>query len=89
MSIVLKHAQIYTGETVIDDGYIRFDQQVEAVGPVADFRPLPADEIHVVTGQVIVPGFIDVHSHGGYGYDSMDGDPDQIDKMVIFGLINR
>lgn len=82
MSIVLKHAQIYTGETVIDDGYIRFDQQVEAVGPVADFRPLPADEIHVVTGQVIVPGFIDVHSHGGYGYDSMDGDPDQIDKMV-------
>lgn len=40
MSIVLKHAQIYTGETVIDDGYIRFDQQVEAVGPVADFRPL-------------------------------------------------
>jgi len=82
MSIVLKHAKIYTGDDVIPDGYIRFDQQIEAVGPVADFRPLPADEIHVVTGRTIVPGFIDVHSHGGYGYDSMDGAPDHIDKMV-------
>ncbi|AYM03868.1 N-acetylglucosamine-6-phosphate deacetylase [Levilactobacillus yiduensis] len=82
MSIVLKHAKIYTGDAVIPDGFIRFDQEIEAVGPVADFRPLPADEIHVVTGKTIVPGFIDVHSHGGYGYDSMDGDPDQIDKMV-------
>ncbi|WP_304057903.1 N-acetylglucosamine-6-phosphate deacetylase [Levilactobacillus namurensis] len=82
MSIVLKHAKIYTGETVIPDGYIRFDQKIEAVGPVADFRPLPADQVHVVTGRTIVPGFIDVHSHGGYGYDSMDGDPDQINEMV-------
>ncbi|CAJ1226399.1 N-acetylglucosamine-6-phosphate deacetylase [Levilactobacillus zymae] len=82
MSIVLKHAKIYTGDEVIDDGYIRFDRQIEAVGPVADFRPRPADEIHVVTGQTIVPGFIDVHSHGGYSYDSMDGDPDQINEMV-------
>ncbi|WP_203639032.1 N-acetylglucosamine-6-phosphate deacetylase [Levilactobacillus wangkuiensis] len=82
MSIVLKHAKIYTGDEVIPDGFIRFDREIEAVGPVADFRPLPADEIHVVTGKTIVPGFIDVHSHGGYGYDSMDGDPDQIDKMV-------
>lgn len=82
MSIVLKHAKIYTGDDVIADGYIRFDRQIEAVGPVADFRPLPADEIHVVKGQTIVPGFIDVHSHGGYGYDSMDGDPEQIDRMV-------
>lgn len=82
MSIVLKHAKIYTGDAVINDGFIRFDREIEAVGPVADFRPLPADEIHVVTGKTIVPGFIDVHSHGGYGYDSMDGDPDQIDKMV-------
>lgn len=82
MSIVLKHAKIYTGDEVIADGYIRFDQKIEAVGPVADFRPLPADEIHVVPGKILVPGFIDVHSHGGYGYDSMDGDPDQIDQMV-------
>ncbi|QMU07044.1 N-acetylglucosamine-6-phosphate deacetylase [Levilactobacillus suantsaii] len=82
MSIVLKHAKIYTGDEVIADGYVRFDQQITAVGPVAEFRPQPADEVHVVTGQTIVPGFIDVHSHGGYGFDSMDGDPDQIDTMV-------
>lgn len=83
MSIVLKHAQIYTGETVIDDGYIRFDQQVEAVGPVADFRPLPADEVHVVTGQVIVPGFIDVHSHGATGMIVWMGTPIRLIRWLI------
>lgn len=82
MSIVLKHAKIFTGDDVIQDGYLRFDRQIEAVGPVAEFRPQPADEIHVVTGKIVVPGFIDVHSHGGYGYDSMDGDPQQINTMV-------
>ncbi|WP_313467145.1 N-acetylglucosamine-6-phosphate deacetylase, partial [Carnobacterium sp.] len=33
-------------------------------------------------GKMIVPGFIDVHSHGGYGWDSMDGNPEEIDQMV-------
>lgn len=82
MSTVLKHATIYTGADVIEDGYLRFDQQITAVGPVKDYQPLPSDQVHVVSGTVIVPGFIDVHSHGGYGYDCMDGDPVEIDRMT-------
>ena len=40
------------------------------------------DKIIDLEGQVVVPGFIDVHSHGGYSFDSMDGDANQIDEMV-------
>ncbi len=39
MSTVLTHATIYTGEQevpVIKDAYIRFDKQIEAMGPMSE-----------------------------------------------------
>ena len=38
MQTVIKHADIYTGEEVIKDGYIRFNQQVLAVGPMIEYH---------------------------------------------------
>ncbi|GKT04233.1 N-acetylglucosamine-6-phosphate deacetylase [Furfurilactobacillus sp. WILCCON 0119] len=82
MSTVLKHAIIYTGEEKINDGYIRFSDKVEAVGAMSDYVAEPDDEVEFVSGKMIVPGFIDVHCHGGYSFDAMDGDADQIDEMT-------
>lgn len=82
MSIVLKHVKIYTGDRVINDGYIRFSEKVEAVDPMSEYVALPDDEIHYLRDKVVTPGFIDVHTHGGYGFDTMDGNPDEIDQMV-------
>lgn len=82
MSTVLKHATIYTGDRVIKDGYIRFDEKIEAVGPMKDYVALPDDEIEYLRDRVIVPGFIDVHTHGGYSYDTMDGNAEELNKML-------
>ncbi|MBE1726809.1 N-acetylglucosamine-6-phosphate deacetylase [Lactobacillus plantarum] len=82
MSKVLKHAIIYTGLEKIDDGYIRFGKEIEAVGLMDDYVAQPDDDIEFVSGKTIVPGFIDVHSHGGYSFDSMDGNPAEINEMV-------
>ncbi|VDG18077.1 N-acetylglucosamine-6-phosphate deacetylase [Lactobacillus plantarum JDM1] [Lactiplantibacillus mudanjiangensis] len=82
MSKVLKHAIIYTGLEKIDDGYIRFGKEIEAVGPMDEYVAQPDDDIEFVSGKTIVPGFIDVHSHGGYSFDSMDGNPAEINEMV-------
>ena len=82
MSTVLKHAVIYTGVEVIKNGYIRFGKSIEAIGNMADYQAEADDDIVIATNKIVVPGFIDVHSHGGYGFDAMDGDPDQIDQMV-------
>ena len=83
MQTVIKHADIYTGEDTIKDGYIRFTKSVLAVGPMIKYQPKATDE-QIIDGHqtVIVPGFIDVHSHGGYGIDTMDGDPAKLNEMV-------
>lgn len=86
---VLKHAVIYTGDEVIPDGYVRFDDHILAVGPVDDYHAQAGDELEDVAGQTLVPGFIDVHSHGGYSFDAMDGDPDQISTMATKMMRNE
>ncbi|WP_040536708.1 N-acetylglucosamine-6-phosphate deacetylase [Schleiferilactobacillus shenzhenensis] len=86
---VLKHAVIYTGEEVIPDGYVRFDTHILAVGPVAEYHAQAGDELEDVAGASVVPGFIDVHSHGGYGFDAMDGDPEQISTMATKMMRNE
>lgn len=83
MSTVLKHAVIYTGEEKIIDGYLRFDQHIQDIGPMSEYRVKPEDqEVLDLEGKMIVPGFIDVHCHGGYGFDTMDADPAKINEMV-------
>ncbi|AEV94622.1 N-acetylglucosamine-6-phosphate deacetylase [Pediococcus claussenii] len=89
MSTVLRHATIYTGLEKIEDGYIRFGKTIEAVGPMSEYKAQPEDDIHFVGEQIIVPGFIDVHTHGGYGFDAMDGDADQINEMVNDVVLNE
>ncbi len=86
---VLKHAVIYTGDDVIEDGYIRFDDKILAVGPMFDYKAQAGEEIQDVKGKTIIPGFIDVHCHGGYGFDAMDGDADQIDEMATKMMQNE
>ncbi|MDQ1501512.1 MAG: N-acetylglucosamine-6-phosphate deacetylase [Actinomycetota bacterium] len=47
--------------------------EVSALGVVIDGR-----------GCVLLPGFIDVHVHGGDGADAMDADPDGLRRMARF-----
>ncbi|WP_242361468.1 N-acetylglucosamine-6-phosphate deacetylase [Limosilactobacillus antri] len=83
MQTVIKNADIYVGNGVIHNGYLRFAKKVIAVGPMAEYAPQEADE-QVVDGseKIVVPGFIDVHTHGGYGIDTMDADPAKVNEMI-------
>ncbi len=79
---VLKNKTIYTGSGKIENGYIRYSGRISEVGEMRGFVPRADDEITEIAGNCVIPGFIDVHSHGGYGYDSMDASPEEIDRMV-------
>lgn len=83
MQTVIKNADIYVGDGVVQNGYIRFDKKVLGVGPMDEYTPQEADE-NVVDGsdKIVVPGFIDVHTHGGYGIDSMDDDSVKVNEMI-------
>ncbi|MEG0552220.1 MAG: amidohydrolase family protein, partial [Carnobacterium sp.] len=79
---VLINATIYTGKEEIKSGFIRYGKTILAVGEMKDFEEKEEDTISDVSGKIIVPGFIDVHSHGGYSWDSMDGNSEEINQMV-------
>lgn len=82
MAKTIINAKIYTGEDIIESGFIRFDDEILDVNAMAGYKENPADEIIDANGQSIVPGFIDVHSHGGYGIDNMDANPELINVMT-------
>lgn len=85
MSKVLTHATIYTGndnQPLLKDAYIRFDKQIEAIGMMAELIISANDQVIRADRKVIVPGFIDVHTHGAYGFDTMDGNAQDVVNMV-------
>lgn len=91
MAKLLKNIDLYTGSKHITDAFIRFTDVIDDVGYMIDFTPQADDElIPEATGKLVVPGFIDVHKHGGYGLDTMDGDAeklnDMVNKMVTEGI---
>lgn len=82
MNKVLINTKLYTGEAVIQSGFIRFNTEILAVGAMDDYKETADEEVIDVAGRIVVPGFIDIHSHGGYGVDTMDADPIRINEMT-------
>jgi N-acetylglucosamine-6-phosphate deacetylase len=63
-----------------EDILISIDEQV--IVDVERTAHVPADAERV--GGILVPGFIDVHVHGGDGADFMDGDEEATSRIVGF-----
>ena len=62
----------YVADILIKDG------KIESIGEEVRF----ADEIIDVKGNYILPGFIDIHVHGGGGADFMDATPEAFETVV-------
>ncbi|MDP2321940.1 MAG: N-acetylglucosamine-6-phosphate deacetylase [Acidobacteriota bacterium] len=71
--MVLAGADLVLPDRVVERGTLVIrDGRIEAVEPRAVDGPAGATRIDC-SGQVIVPGFIDVHVHGIEGIDALDG----------------
>lgn len=82
MARVLTNCHIYTGTREILNGYLRFSDHILGVGEMAAFQPSSHDDVISLSGDIVVPGFIDVHVHGGYGIDSMTNTATELSHMV-------
>lgn len=82
--LLLVNGRIYTGGRMIDNGclLVGSEGRIEAVGgselmsaaaPVLDLQ-----------GRMLLPGFIDVHVHGGNGFQVMDGTYEGLEGMSRF-----
>lgn len=71
----IKSNRILAGSEVIC-GYVYLEDAV--ISEVSD-RELPFDREVDLTGYFVSPGFIDLHTHGGKGYDFIDGEEEVIE----------
>ncbi len=78
MAGAITNARILTPDEVIDPGTILLDDAGLIGGVGRDLQSPPAAEIVDARGLTLVPGYIDLHVHGGGGYSLATRDPDEI-----------
>ncbi len=66
---VLANGRLVTPEGIVDGWLETADQTITAIGPGQPTKP--AD--HNLAGRWVVPGFVDIHVHGGAGADFTTG----------------
>ena len=70
--IKIFNGKIITPQRIISDGMVVITD--DKISDVTDRRMEISDAIEIdAKGNFIAPGFIDIHVHGGAGYDFMDG----------------
>jgi N-acetylglucosamine-6-phosphate deacetylase len=79
----LANARVVTRRRVLDPGWVTFEgETITGVG--AGEPPPGSDDVHDLNGLYVLPGFIDVHMHGGGGAQITTDDADEILRAVAF-----
>ena len=71
--VFFKDAKFHPGRIYIENGKIKSVEEIPEVS-------LSPEE----SKQYIIPGLVDVHSHGCFGHDTCDADPDGLREMIKF-----
>ncbi len=82
MRTILNNGIIITPIRIIKNGGIIIEKNsiVNLFDQSNDIKFGKSDQIIDVKGHYISPGFIDIHTHGGFGYDYLDGSVESIIK---------
>ncbi len=88
LELVVFNARIVTDDGVVENGVLRaVDGVIEFVGPQESMSALtlsPQAQLLNAAGSWLLPGFIDLHVHGGYGADFMDANEAAYDTITRF-----
>src|SRR3954468_12347287 len=81
--MVLLNGRVVTAKRVLDPGWLIIDgARIAGVGS-GDPPPVDGDVVDL-GGRYVLPGFIDLHMHGGGGAQITTDDPDEIRRAVAF-----
>jgi len=80
--LVLAGARVLTPDSELARGWVAVSEgRIEGVG---EGDPPGADDTRDLAGHLLVPGFIDLHVHGGGGGDFTSGDPASCARAARF-----
>ena len=78
--MIIKNARIFTEDLELWQGDLRIEgTTIAEIG-----SNLSGGDVLDAGGLMLLPGFVDIHSHGCMGYDACDGDPEGYQKMCDF-----
>jgi len=80
MKTLIKNAKVVTSEKVIKGCVAYTDGIIDYIGK----DEIEADEIIDAEGGYVVPGFIDIHCHGGNNLEFMDASVEEFGKIAEF-----
>lgn len=75
--LLLVGGRVVTPDGVLDPGWLSTSGRV-ITGLGAGAAPSEADGVTDVNGSWVLPGFVDIHCHGGGGADYSDPDPEKV-----------
>lgn len=79
----ITNARVVLPWGILEGGVCRFtDGIIDYVGS----EPAPAVATVDAQGGLLLPGFIDIHCHGGNGFDFMDAQPEEMEQIARFHL---
>jgi N-acetylglucosamine-6-phosphate deacetylase len=79
-ALTLRGGRVVTPAGVVEGDVVVRDGRIAAVGPAA----AATGEVVELDGRWVLPGFIDVHVHGGGGAQCNTGDPDEVRRVAAF-----
>lgn len=82
--MIIKNARVITPEKIIDNCDILIENGIiKQIG-----KELSAKDTVDAQGAYLTPGFVDIHTHGGYESDFMDSNDEAFSKALKFHLDN-
>ena len=73
----IKNGKVFVGKTFVNAD-IEFDKIITAIGPLEGEADFDAE------GCYVIPGLVDVHTHGAMGEDFSDGKPEGMQPMADY-----
>lgn len=82
--MIIKNGSVYQEDKtfVKKDLYIENGFIVESAGQITDHSEIDASDL------LVLPGLIDIHSHGAVGHDFSDGNTEGLEKILAYEYAN-
>lgn len=77
MTVIIKNANVFCDDGKFRVTDVRFDSKIEEVGQ-------QSGEGMEAQGCLLIPGLVDIHTHGAMGADTCDGSQDKLREMAAF-----